>query len=268
MKIGRVCRHKEREGLDIVLNRGIYKKRFLVILAFASLMVSCGSDHSKLNELLSSSHCGECAEEHSADTQNPGVSQDPKITAGLVGWRDTVVLKLHDKVPSHIYGAAVNAAESWNKALGFELVSVNGYFSGERGDDLYASLGDDTSGIYFEDEWYDKTGKKDTIIATTVWEVDPDNRSKIVRGDVILNSQNYEFGDSLDKSLASNTNWPITDVESVLLHEIGHLIGLAHSSEDESSVMLSSASFLNGVTRRSLSAGDVENIRHRYSHFR
>ena len=121
MKIGRVCRHKEREGLDIVLNRGIYKKRFLVILAFASLMVSCGSDHSKLNELLSSSHCGECAEEHSADTQNPGVSQDPKITAGLVGWRDTVVLKLHDKVPSHIYGAAVNAAESWNKALGFGL---------------------------------------------------------------------------------------------------------------------------------------------------
>ena len=208
--------------------------------------------------------CGGYNSERRVSSHTPeGGAVESELSAGLVGWKETVFLLVHEKAPSNIIAAIYKASDSWNRAVGFSLIEVSGSFSAERGGGLYSSLDDTFTVVYFEENWNNTTGKQAETLATTVWEVSDDSPDTIVRGDVILNAQYYYFSDALDEGFV-DTGLQVADAETVLLHEMGHLLGLGHASDDEGSVMLSKTAVGYGAAKRVLSGQDIENIKQLY----
>lgn len=181
------------------------------------------------------------------------------------GWQTTVRFHVQATSPDHIIEASIAAAASWNDALGYSIIAFDGVLETERGSDLYASLDDNDTVVYYEKNWLATTGKPATTLATTVWE--NDRRSdRIVRGDVILNSEIYLFQDSTEAATDETRKNYIVDAETVLLHEFGHLLGLDHVSENDDleSVMHAKTFIGPHMHSRILSGGDRSNIRSIY----
>jgi hypothetical protein len=67
--------------------------------------------------------------------------------------------------------------------------------------------------------------------------------------------------------MSPKDNREIVDMQSLALHEIGHLLGLSHVSPDidSSSIMNPTLYIGTGLASRSLSLGDVERIQKIYS---
>jgi hypothetical protein len=76
-------------------------------------------------------------------------------------------------------------------------------------------------------------------------------------GFVILNAQNFDW---TTDAITAESNSRIDDVESVILHELGHVVGLDHSS-DSSSIM---ASPRLRTVQREISDDDRNAIGHMY----
>lgn len=130
---------------------------------------------------------------------------------------------------------------------------------------LYKPLDDMINGHYFDETWVISTNKPAEVLATTIWENDASNKGVIIKADIRYNSENYILGNSLENY--SEGEKVIVDLESLALHEIGHLLGLAHMSEDDDpfSVMLPTLFIGEGTYARVLSDGDTERIRRIYN---
>jgi hypothetical protein len=156
-----------------------------------------------------------------------------------------------------------NAAQTWNEAVGFELIRIDEATDNFRGS-LYERLDDDlvTAG---EERFWCRTGKSRTVLATATWENEPDS-DVISEGDIIFNTEVYRFGDSMAET--QQTEDPIVaDAESVALHELGHLLGLDHISLyfDRLTVMTPQSYIGPGQSQRQLSTGDIERVRSIYN---
>lgn len=180
------------------------------------------------------------------------------------GWQETVAIKLHDDATAEIEDGLTAAIGVWNEALGRDIVSYAGRTTLARGADLYGSLNDNETVVYSEANWTATTGKSADILGTAIWENLPHDASTIHKGDIILNAQTYEFNDAQSDRMAKVTN--LADAESVLIHEIGHLLGLNHvdTATDPYSIMAAYASIGFGQSHRQLSAGDLKRIRKVY----
>lgn len=205
-------------------------------------------------------HSSHEAASHSTTTES---ENSPFHT--LTGWSQTIDFYLSHRASDEIIDASEEAAKSWNKAIGWDLLRFAGVIAGERERTLYGSLEDEITVIYVEDEWRASTGKSDLTLATTVWENDGAS-DRIVKGDIILNAENYLFVDANQKLGAEVEAASIVDAESVLLHEFGHLIGLDHVevTSDPESVMHAKTYIGPQMTSRILSNLDRENIRTLY----
>lgn len=147
---------------------------------------------------------------------------------------------------------------TWESALGQKLFSVHVDLEPRTGEDfksLEASIGDDINGNYFDTAWSAHTGKPALVLGTTVFR--PGNEPE---ADIRYNLESFAFGDAaLEKNDGKRF---IADLESVSLHEVGHLLGLGHSgSAEPESVMQPSVDVGEGRTKRWLSPGDVERIK-------
>ena len=156
----------------------------------------------------------------------------------------------------------INAMLSWEKAAGktlFKLVGSHDGISGDSFSDLYSSLYDNINGHYLDDDW-DKTAKPTVVLATTIWDNHSSDSSVIVASDIRFNNEHYVIGDSL--SLTSTESKEVVDMQSLALHELGHLLGLAHveSEVDNYSIMNPHLFIGEGLTSRKLSRGDIERI--------
>lgn len=129
--------------------------------------------------------------------------------------------------------------------------------------DLASSLRDGFNGHYDRTDWK-KTGKKNEVIATTVWENSGGDYRLIADADIHYNSDIYYISDSQNDRPKDERE--IVDMQSLALHELGHLLGLAHVDPeiDGSSIMNPSLYIGVGLTSRSLSIGDVERIQKIY----
>ena len=124
-------------------------------------------------------------------------------------------------------------------------------------------LQDSILGIFKQEDWNIKNSQgvelESTVLAiTTIASLD----LRIVHADIIFNFDNHHFGDVDHPDLGYELL--TMDFESVIIHEMGHYLGLRHIpvSEDPSSVMKSSIS--RGESRRNLSEQDAERIRRLY----
>lgn len=81
---------------------------------------------------------------------------------------------------------------------------------------------------------------------------------RIVDADIELNAVDYDFATEAEAGCAPDggSRCDTTDVRNTLVHEIGHVIGLAHSTE-ESATMYATAP--NGETKKRDLAGDDRN---------
>lgn len=184
------------------------------------------------------------------------------------GWAKS--LPIHFKTSSQIPDAVVKnlqeAMRTWELAVGKQLFVYDG--QEERvGDDfksLYDPLNDSVNGHYFDFNWSQTTGKSRQVLATTIWENARTDVSSIAKADIRYNMEFYVFGDSLTEYGAGQRT--IVDMQSLALHELGHLLGLKHVDEkdDKFSVMNPSLFIGEGMITRKLSSKDIDRIRQIY----
>ena len=163
-----------------------------------------------------------------------------------------------------IFGDEIQAAgDQWSQALGFEAFVFDYGIPNYQYSTVREPLEDSFFGIFSQELWEltDSKGEdiENSVLAiTTIASFD----GTIVHADIVFNFDFHTFGDvnNPDRGFELIT----IDFESVLVHELGHYLGLKHVSvaEDPDSVMKSSLN--RGEERRSLSIQDGERIRRLY----
>ena len=157
------------------------------------------------------------------------------------------------------------AIKTWEWAVGknlFEFAGTHEQTTGDSFTDLYSSLDDQINGQYLDNDWA-KTNKDDAVLATTIWN-NGSSGAEIAKADIRFNNEYYVIGDSLQ--LSAEGNKEVVDMQSLALHELGHLLGLAHIdvNVDSYSIMNPSLFIGEGLTSRKISRGDIERIQQIY----
>jgi hypothetical protein len=134
------------------------------------------------------------------------------------------------------------AIATWETAVGQKDFDLQGTLpSGQNS----TPSQDGVSVIYWMGNW--GTQSPNQQANTTIYWVD----NRITEADVRINAQNFAFSDS------DVTNTSNVDIQSLVLHELGHVMGLKHDDADPS-VM---ATYLqSGNLRRTLYSTDVSHI--------
>ncbi len=196
---------------------------------------------------------------------NPEYSDPESTLYGIhasSGWRSLPIsFKLGTDMDYNQKQELLAAMQKWEWATGKSLFEFQGTHSDTKGDsfkDLFSSLGDEVNGHYIDTDW-DKTSKPTYVLATTIWN-NTNSYSEIATADIRFNSQHYVIGDSL--LVESEANKQVVDMQSLAIHELGHLLGLAHVDEevDPVSVMNPSLFIGEGLTSRKLSRSDIARI--------
>jgi hypothetical protein len=150
------------------------------------------------------------------------------------------------------------AANAWNDALGttaivivFDKVGNTQYKSVDQ------ALNDPDTSITLQETWSVFPSFEESNLAVTVTQFT--NSGIIYNADIFFNVEDFNF------ATAGFTRVFQHNIETVLIHELGHLLGLKHSTkeEDSSSVMLPTIPF--GATILNLSDRDITNIKDLYS---
>jgi hypothetical protein len=164
------------------------------------------------------------------------------------------------------------AMKTWELAVGkplFQFTGVHENVDGDSFTDLYSSLRDGINGNYLDSNWK-KTGKPEIVLATAIWNNSPRDTAAIETADIRFNVQDYVLGDALKiKGIyveATGRYKDPVDMQTLSLHELGHLLGLTHVSSEVDSVSIMNPYVYigEGLTNRHLSAGDIERIQKIY----
>lgn len=211
---------------------------------------------------LLSVSCGQSPVRHASHGSNVRTKDQGNLYIhSSKGWQGPITIKLHTGASAEIEDGLQAAIGLWNEAVDHDIITYGGRSHMDRGADLYDSLTDNETVVYAETNWQQTTGKSTDILGTAIWENLPQDTSTIHKGDIILNAETYLFADAKNSTMAGIKN--LADAESVLVHEIGHLIGLNHvdQAKDPYSIMAAYATVGFMQSHRQLSTGDLGRIR-------
>ncbi|HMN67754.1 MAG TPA: matrixin family metalloprotease [Bdellovibrionales bacterium] len=166
-----------------------------------------------------------------------------------VSWERSLPVKLylHDSVPADAFDAIDRAVAEYNLRAGggkeiFKIVARGVGGSSEPSKDGYSML-------YFMKTW--ETDRQSEQARTTIhW-----TGSQIFEADMRINAQNFTY------HYGENTDILGVDLDSLVVHELGHMLGLAHN--------VTSGSVMNftlgeGQDRRKLGDVDLASLKCEY----
>ena len=163
-----------------------------------------------------------------------------------VSWKNEgiVTLYIHQSVPDEYIPAIQSAADTWEKSVGHRLFNI---VTTKVGGPI-APHKDGTNVIYFMDTW-ESNRSTEQARTSIYW-----NGDQIEEADIRVNAKDFKFYWS-DK-IANRVN-----IEALILHEMGHVLGLKHK-DTGGSVM---ATYLpSGADRVQLASTDVSDLKCEY----
>ncbi len=178
-----------------------------------------------------------------------------------ISWQQKlpVALSISVNVPTELKSAIYRAAMTWEKKIGqkaFDLIEENLQSSTAPGRDK-------KNGIYFLKNW--ESDKKSEQGRTSVyWAGD-----EIQEADIRINNADFSYYNENPQVLVQAANSSKTDqkssagysFEALMLHEMGHFLGLKHHEADGSVMATYLLAFMN---RNELANVDSENVQCEY----
>ena len=162
-----------------------------------------------------------------------------------VSWKGNLPIKLyiHESVPTEAYAAIGRAITEFNvrAAHGREVFQVaargvSGPLNPQK---------DGYSTIYWFNTW-DTTMPSEQARTTIYWA-----GTEIFEADIRVDAANFTF------NYDDSTNFNNVDLDSLMLHELGHVMGLAHTLETGSAMH---PTLDNGQVRRQLGTVDMSDL--------
>lgn len=154
-----------------------------------------------------------------------------------ISWKGKipVVMKLHESVPAKFHESIVQAAEKWNKALGKNVLLVD---TADIPKGPVQAFKDTQNIIYFYGDW--EADKPTEQARTSVYWIG----DEIKEADIRVNAKDFKF---YDVTLQEKGPTKIS-LEALLIHEMGHVLGLKHKDTDQSVMATYLASQLDRVS--------------------
>ncbi len=163
-----------------------------------------------------------------------------------VSWKEEapVVLYIHKSVPTEFHDAILRAAQRWEASLGRPLFHFKGILEGD------GPARDGVSAIYWMNQWDVAERSKEQARTTIYW-----TGNQIRESDLRINDRDFDF------SATTQPKTGMVDLESLVVHELGHVIGLQHNGAGGSVMAESLAS---SVLRWNPQQVDVESAKCEY----
>ncbi len=223
-------------GPDLALSKGVSKRNFPIIFRIGLFLV-CSA--------LFFQGCGR------KKKPQDSCGFVPSLENQRVAWPSRklpIKLFIHESVPPEAYAALDEAVKEYNTRLSRPEGDVFQVFA--RGvKDEGQPVKDGNSTIYWQSDW-DPAQTTEQARTTIYW-----SGSEIFEADMRINAKNFSFFTSLSAEIAG------VDLTSLLVHELGHMLGLAHN-DSPGSVM--NFSLDEGQNRRHLSGLDFNNLKCEY----
>lgn len=164
-----------------------------------------------------------------------------------VSWKRSTPISIyaHVSLSASMIVKLREAAAVWNTAAGKELFRI----APEIVSILNNSNEDGYNVVYLTNDW-DATNHNETAVTTSFY-----TGNQMLEGDIRINNKYHTFytGDS--------STFVGIDFKSLMIHELGHVLGLSHS-DYEGSVMQPVLHY--GFSKRTISQNDLNNINCEY----
>jgi hypothetical protein len=149
-----------------------------------------------------------------------------------VSWKGEIpaTIRIHQDVPEAMVPAIVAAADSWERTAGRKLFNV---VTSSRYTGPIAPNKDGVNVIYFMSSWESDRGSEQG--RTSVYWVG----DQIKEADIRLNGSDFSYywnSQTLSKASKASRSLVPVNIEALVLHELGHVLGLKHK-DNSGSVM-------------------------------